>query len=481
MTLSKALTVTAPKCCVAQHRPLADIMQATIRALSFKIMAKSSFGENLYSASQSITAGIKNSVKSGLRVGQTAKVLTSTGFDWLRGDRAPAPKVMRQTFEKLGSTYIKLGQFIASSPSLFPDEYVREFQGCLDQVEALPFNYIQATIEAELQQPLDAIFASVDQQPLASASIAQVHAARLLTGEDVVIKVQKPGVQTILLTDFNFLFISAKLLEFFVPTVKRASLSAIVQEIQTTMLEECDFLKEANNIEEFRDFLADTHNTMATAPKVYREHTASKVLTMERFYGVPLTDLDSIRQYTSTPEMTLVTALNTWFSSLTECQFFHADLHAGNLMVLRDGRIGFIDFGIVGRIKPGTWEALVRFMEAQMEQDYRVMAESMAAIGVCDHSVNIERLSRDLKNLIETANKLDSDALMDPFGSEAEINDLMLSMIDVGKTHGIRFPREFALLLKQFLYFDRYIQILSPDLMMFDDDRIKALGSNTIH
>lgn len=436
---------------------------------------------NKNSLGYSLKNSFTTSLKSGLRVGQTAKVLTTTGIGWLRGERAPAPKLMRQTFEKLGSTYIKLGQFIASSPSLFPDNYVREFQGCLDQVEALPFSYIRETVEGELGQPLEAVYAHVDERPLASASIAQVHVARLLTGEDVVIKVQKPGVQTILLTDFNFLFVSAKLLEFFVPAVKRASLSAIVQEIQTTMLEECDFLKEANNIEEFRAFLVDTNNDMATAPRVYPAQTTTKVLTMERFYGVPLTDLDSIRQYTATPEMTLVTALNTWFSSLTECQFFHADLHAGNLMVLRDGRIGFIDFGIVGRIKSGTWEALVRFMEAQMTQDYRVMAEAMATIGVCDDGVNLDRLSNDLKHLIETANKLDPDAMLDPFASEAEVNDLMLSMIDIGKTHGIRFPREFALLLKQFLYFDRYIQILSPDLMMFEDDRIHALGSTTLH
>lgn len=424
---------------------------------------------------------LKSTLKSGLRIGQTAKVLTSTGvatgLGMLRGDRPPTPRLMRETFEKLGSTYIKLGQFVASSPSLFPDEYVREFQGCLDQVEALPFKYIQKTVERELGKPLAEVYEFVDEKPLASASIAQVHAARLLTGEDVVIKVQKPNVQTILLTDFNFLYVSAKLFEFFVPAVKRASLSAIVEEIQTTMLEECDFLKEANNIEEFRKFLSETHNTDATAPEVYHQQTTSKVLTMQRFYGVPLTDLESIRQYSNNPEMTLVAALNTWFSSLMQCQFFHADLHAGNLMVLTDGRIGFIDFGIVGRIKKGTWEALVAFMEAQMTQDYRTMALSMSEIGVCEKDVDTNVLANDLRHLIETANKIDPDVLMDPFSSENDVNDLMMSMISIGKTHGIRFPREFALLLKQFLYFDRYMQALAPDMTLFDDERIHALGT----
>ena len=128
---------------------------------------------------------------------------------------------MRETFESLGSTYIKLGQFIASTPSLFPREYVEEFQGCLDQTPTLPFSYIQEVLASEFSgRNLDEIFASIEEAPLASASIAQVHAAKLVSGEDVVIKVQKPGVETILYTDLNVLHWATKLLEKAVPKVK---------------------------------------------------------------------------------------------------------------------------------------------------------------------------------------------------------------------------------------------------------------------
>jgi predicted unusual protein kinase regulating ubiquinone biosynthesis (AarF/ABC1/UbiB family) len=121
---------------------------------------------------------------------------------------------MRETFESLGSTYIKLGQFIASTPSLFPREYVEEFQGCLDQTPTLPFSYIQEVLATEFAgRNLDEIFASIDETPLASASIAQVHAAKLTTGENVVIKVQKPGVETILYTDLNVVHWATKMLE----------------------------------------------------------------------------------------------------------------------------------------------------------------------------------------------------------------------------------------------------------------------------
>lgn len=440
--------------------------------------ATESNSKNLFSSLSKLSSGLSDGLRGGLRVGQTTSVLAKTGIEWLRGDRPPPAKLMRQTFERLGATYIKLGQFVASSPSLFPPEYVREFQGCLDSVSALPYSSIKKIIAAEFDRPLEEIYASIDETPLASASIAQVHAAVLVTGEDVVIKVQKPGVQTVLITDFNFIYVAAKLLELFVPAMKRTSLSPIIGDIQRTMLEECDFLKEANNLELFRKFLADTNNSMACAPKVYPQATTSKVLTMERFYGVPLTDLDAIRSVTKTPELTLVTALNTWFASLMECQFFHADVHAGNLMVLNDGRIGFIDFGIVGHIAPEKWQALVGFMEAQMSEDWLRMAQCMVQIGATDEAVNPQVLAKDLRNLVEGTQELSPEQMMQPNLDDSDVNELMFSMIEIGKKHGIRFPREFGLLLKQFLYFDRYIQILAPEIDMFGDDRLNPLMLN---
>src|SRR5690606_40299952 len=205
---------------------------------------------------------------------------------------------------------------------------------------------------------------------LASASIAQVHAAKLRSGEDVVIKIQKPGVANVLLTDLNFLYVAAKVVEFLAPKLSWTSLSGIVQEIQRTMMEECDFYKEARNLQVFRQFLLNTHNEGATVPKVYEHASTMRLLTMERFYGVPLTDLNTIRKYCPDPERTLISAMNTWFASLTQCEFFHADVHAGNLLVLEDGRVGFIDFGIVGRLGAGTWEAISDFISAIMTGNF---------------------------------------------------------------------------------------------------------------
>ena len=421
-------------------------------------------------------ANLGNAFKGLLRISQTGLVLAQTGASWLLGDRPPTPKLLRQTFEKLGATYIKLGQFIASSPSLFSEAYVTEFQHCLDKTTALPFSVVQGVLQRELQRPLGEIFAHIDEVPLASASIAQVHAATLVTGEPVVIKIQKPGVENTLLTDLNFLYFAARLVEVAFPKIKFASLSAIVSEIQACMMEEVDFYKEARNIEEFNAFLARTGNVSAIAPKVYEHASSLRVLTMERFYGVPLTDLDTIRKYSKDPAGTLILAMNTWFASLMFCDSFHADLHAGNLMVLTDGRIGFIDFGIVGRIDPDTWGATTDFVESLTDGNFAKMAASMARIGMTKRAVDTGKLAKDLEEIYGAFTTVDPEHVLNGAVNDGEINRIMLDIVAVGERHGIRFPRAFALLLKQILYFDRYVKILAPDMNMFADDRIAFMG-----
>lgn len=418
-----------------------------------------------------------SAMKGGLRVARTLSVITRTGLNALIGDRLPVPVLLRETFEELGATYIKLGQFVASSPSVFPEAYVNEFQKCLDQTPALPFHFIRRTVEAELGRPLNEVYSWVDPQPLASASIAQVHAAKLHSGEEVVIKVQRPGVQNVLLTDFNFIYAAARIVESLAPGFSKSALSGVVEELQASMLEECDFIQEAGNLTAFNEFLLNTGNQQAVAPKPYMEFTTTKVLTMERFRGVPLTDINVLRQYTQDPAGTLISALNTWFSSLMLCDFFHADVHAGNLMLLEDGRVGFIDFGMVGRIRRTTWDAMANFFDAIGRGDSRAMAKAMANIGMTREEVNVDELARDIDRLQGNLVEVDPNVLLQADKNDKEVNNLLNSIVKIGESHGIRFPREFALLLKQFLYFDRYIQALAPELDMFNDGRVDMFGS----
>ncbi len=415
--------------------------------------------------------------RGGLRVLETLSVAARTGGGWLLGRRPPLPRLLRETFESLGTTYIKLGQFIASSPSLFPDDYVEEFQHCLDRTSPQPFHLIRRTVEEELGQSLEELYDWVDPVPLASASIAQVHAARLYSGEEVVLKVQKPGVRHLLLTDFNFLYLAARVFESLAPGLSRSAISGVVEELQASMLEECDFLREADHLEQFNAFLQMTGNDRAVAPVPYRQFCTARVLTMERFHGVSLTDPEVLRKHVDDPGEALITALNTWFSSLMLCDFFHADVHAGNLMLLTDGRIGFIDFGIVGRIPRSTWDAMARFFDAIGRGDHHTVAECMAIIGMTREEVDVEALSEDIRRFQDRLGAVDPAVIMEGGQNEKEVNRIMLDMINIGEQHGIRFPRSFALLLKQFLYFDRYIQVLAPEMDMFSDDRVDMWGA----
>lgn len=412
-------------------------------------------------------------LRSVARMGETAIVAAKAGIKFAT-EQPNQAQLMRETFEELGSTYVKLGQFIASTPSLFPREYVEEFQKCLDQTPALPFSYIQQVLAEEFAgQDLNDIFQSIEEKPLASASIAQVHAAVLKTGEDVVIKVQKPNVETILFTDLGVVHFAAKMFERVVPKVKFASLSDIVNEVRVRMVREVDFIEEAQNLEDFKQYLQISQNKIATAPKVYHQHSTRRVLTMERLYGVPLTDLDVVKKYAKDPSQVLIGAMNTWFGSLMMCPSFHADLHAGNLMLLSDGRIGFIDFGIVGQLQPEVWSACMKFMDALQQTDYDNMAKYMLQMGMTDQNIDTKVLSEDLQRLFSGVLLSDPQELLST--KPADLNDIMLDIVGVGERHGIRFPRDFALLFKQMLYFDRFMRVLAPYTDIYADNRLQML------
>lgn len=417
---------------------------------------------------------VLTTVRSARRLGRTGYAMNRLALKWLRHRKdQPLPEMMRDTMQELGATYIKLGQLIASSPTLFPQEYVDAFQSCLDQTPPVPFDELQPILEKELGVKLKTRFRSIDRTPLASASIAQVHAAKLTSGEDVVLKIQKPGVKQILETDFHFLQFATQMLETINPKAWKSSVQDIVQEIRNGMLEECDFRLEADNIEEFARFLQQAGIAHVCVPRVYRELSSENVLVMERFFGVPISDIEGVRKITPDPEFALVQALDTWFMSLRLCQIYHADLHAGNVMMLNDGRIGFLDFGIVGRISPKTWQGLTSLGVCVPAEDFNGMAQALSNIGATREELDIDQFAEDLQSFWK---KMSSDQMLNATDPDSFWRAITVDFSTISARHGIRFPREFTLLVKQFLYFDRYIRLLAPEVDMFAAERMDIMG-----
>jgi predicted unusual protein kinase regulating ubiquinone biosynthesis (AarF/ABC1/UbiB family) len=390
----------------------------------------------------------------------------------LRGKRELGPKVLRHAFEDLGPTYIKLGQLIASSQGLFPERYCSEFRKCLDRVRPFDYADVQRTIRAELGRDADEVFAWIDPKPLASASIAQVHAARLHDGQEVVVKVQRPKIDAIVEADLRVLRLAAKTLALS-PRGELANPVGIVEDFEANIREELDFRREAANMAEFNRIMVEHGQSQVVAPKVVDALTTTRVLVMERFYGHRVDDVEKLKESNVDGEEKLLAGMRAWFQCMIIHGFFHGDVHAGNLMALADGRIGFLDFGIVGRFPRERREQVTDYLMAFASGDFKKLAEVMGAMGAVGGSVDLDALAKDLAKAYEPLLASDMAAI--------KYADLIPAIMRTAVRHGMRMPRDFVLVTKQMLYFDRYAKLLAPKLNVFRDPRIvEALATDVM-
>jgi predicted unusual protein kinase regulating ubiquinone biosynthesis (AarF/ABC1/UbiB family) len=383
----------------------------------------------------------------------------------LSGRKDVAPEMVRRAFEDMGPTYIKLGQIVASSHGLFPRRYVTEFQKCLDRVRPFSLHEVHAILREELGRPTDEVFAHFDEKPLASASIAQVHAARLPDGREVVVKIQRPRIAERVDADVALMKIGARLLELRTVT-ELANPVGIVEDFDATIHEELDFQHEALQMGEFNRIMNDLGHADIAAPTAVTELTTRRVLVMERFYGIRVDDVEAIRSRKVDAEAKLVHGLRAWFQCMILYGFFHGDVHAGNLMLLDDDRLGFLDFGIIGRFSIKQRQQVTEYIVAFATGNFRRLAEVMVAMGSVDARINLDELGADLKEAY-------TPLLGMSFG-DIKYGELLPSIMRVSVKHRMRMPKEFVLVTKQMLYFDRYAKLLAPKLNIFSDARLVA-------
>lgn len=305
---------------------------------------------------------------------------------------------LRMSFEELGPTFVKLGQVLASRPDLIPEEYTVEFEKLHDRVQPLAFSVVEEVLKEEFGADLSRRFASIEPEPLGSASIAQVHKARLVSGEIVVIKVQRPGIIQTINDDLNVLFMLSELLSTYVPETRSYNPIGIVDEFFKTLELETNFVIEANNIRRFSDNFAS--DPTVKIPKVHMDLTTERVLTMEALEGIPLSQDDALKQPGVEPEELVRRGLKIYLKMVFDDGLFHGDLHPGNFFVMPENRIGLIDFGVVGRLNPRTKAAIANMMLALAKEDYERMAYEYVDLAPFSEQVNVDLFARELRELI---------------------------------------------------------------------------------
>ena len=408
---------------------------------------------------------------TGRRLAATAGVLASGAVaflvDALREPAGPAAaRRLRRAFESLGPTYVKLGQLMASSPGLFPDVLAEEFRACLDRVPPVPWAEVAAVVTAELGAPPSELFARFEREPLAAASIAQVHAATLADGAEVVVKVQRPGLRSRLDADLVILHRAARLLERTSSRGRMANPVAVVEDFAASLARELDFVTEGRSMERFgANLRAFGANDRVRVPAVHWPLTTTRVLTMERIQGVGINDLTPANAAGLDLDGALRAAVRAWLEAALEHGFFHGDVHAGNLMIDDDGRIVFLDFGICGALEDRARHTIRRGLPALLVQrDYHAVATAIYELGAILRPADLDRAADDIATIVEPL-------LTRPL-SEISYGAILVEVIRIGTRYEVRLPRELVLVAKQLMYFERYGKLMAPDWAVLNDPEL---------
>jgi len=365
-------------------------------------------------------------------------------------------RAMRLAFEDMGPAYVKFGQMIASSPTAFPEPVTREFAKCLDEVRVIAPARVRKTLAKCLGRPIDEVFTSFDETPLASASIAQVHRAVLKSGKSVVVKVQRPGIERAIRQDLGLMRAVARFAEWRHPDLKRANLVGIVDDFRRTMASEMDFREEAQNIRDFRALLeAESLTAFATAPEVEDDLCHREVLVMEELHGCRIDDKAGVDQRAESALDLMRHTSRVFWTSVFMGGFFHGDVHAGNIMVLDDGRLGYLDFGIFGRFTMDDRAALCEWMSAMVTGDGNKLANALKQMGAVPDEVDWPRFVEDVDQIFMPLRSLTVDQ---PEMIEAFFPRLRAMAAD----YNMRLPQNFVLILKQLSYFGRYVLLHAP-------------------
>jgi ubiquinone biosynthesis protein len=411
------------------------------------------------------------------RIGATGWQITRTGarvVTTLAGKGSLQQKIIKQipkTFADLGPTYVKFGQIIASSPGAFGESLSREFRSLLDAVPPADEAEVHKLVRDELGDEPSNLFATFEATPFASASIAQVHYATLQSGEEVVVKIQRPGIRRRVAADLQILKRGAQIVEL-AKLGRRLSAQDVVADFAENLAEELDFRLEAQSMDAWVSHMhASPLGKNIRVPQVYWDLTSERVLTMERVQGIRIDDAAAVRKAGFDGTELVKALLFSVFEGGLRHGLFHGDLHAGNLYVDPDGKIVFFDFGIMGRIDPRTRWLLRELVYALLvTKDHAAAGKIVVLMGAVGTVKPEDQAAKDLEKF---ATPLTMSTLSDM--SYAEIGKQLSTLADA---YDVKLPRELVLIGKQFLYVERYMKLLAPKWQMMSDPQLTGYFAN---
>jgi ubiquinone biosynthesis protein len=369
--------------------------------------------------------------------------------------RASTARRFRMLLSELGPTFVKLGQILSTRADLLPGEFVEELATLQDQVDPIPLEQVHAQIRDSLGKEVHELFAHIDPTPLAAASIAQVHRAVTLAGDEVVVKVQRPEISTRIDSDLTVLRSLARLLEAVIEETGVYTPTGIVDEFDKAIHEELDFINEASNI---RAFLANhQERPYMKIPRVYDELSSRKVLTLEFIRGVKINPAKLSDEERKAVAKNIVEAS---FRQLFDDGLFHGDPHPGNLLLMEGNRLALLDFGVVGRLTKPMQETLVMLCLAVALKDSDSVARIVYRMGVPDARANLVGFRNDIESIL-------GQHLPTTLG-QVDARTLLRDLLDLAVKYRIRIPKEYALLSRASVSTEGMLRGLYPEMNILE-------------
>src|SRR6266851_4528703 len=366
---------------------------------------------------------------------------------------------LRKSLIDLGPTFIKIGQALGTRADLLPLAYVKELATLQDQVPAFSTAEAFARIESELGHSLHECYTEIDSEPIASASLGQVYRARLASGEEVAVKVQRPNLETIISFDIAILYRLVKLTNRFLPKAnENADWEGMLREFHTTIFEEMDYVKEGRNADRFR-YNFRTWRAIRV-PKIYWSHTSRKVLTLEFIRGTKVVDLEGLRARRISAVKVNRLLVRTYLKQLLEDGFFHADPHPGNLLVMDSGHLAFFDFGMVGRITPGLQSRMI-------DAFFHVIARDVHGLGQDIINLNFLKPGVDPEAIRPVVESLFQHYLSLKLG-EVNFKELSYDLAEVMYEYPFRLPANFTYVMRALMTLEGIGIVTDPGFSFFE-------------